>query len=123
MFSRHMEHLSSIDKTRPTNSESPYILVWVFIVRSGLEEIFKEKYGPNGVWANFFNSDPAYIRTELLQDSFNPQRFLTIDFWVSKEAYELFLAKHHATYERIDAECEALTEKETFLGTLNQKNE
>lgn len=118
-----MENQPPIANLASANTVSPYILIWEFTVRSDLIEIFKEKYGSHGIWATFFRSDPGYIRTELVQDTSNIQRFLTLDFWVSKKAYDVFRSENQVTYERIDAECVALTEKEMFLGTVDRQRE
>jgi hypothetical protein len=39
-----------------------------------------------------------------------------MDFWASREAYEEFMARHHAEYESIDAMGEKLTVKERRIG-------
>ena len=65
-----------------------YVIIWEFRVRSGLQEPFEAAYGLHGKWVRFFQQDPAYIRTELIQDVRDPNRYVTLDFWASEVAYE-----------------------------------
>jgi heme-degrading monooxygenase HmoA len=47
-------------------------------------------------------------------------RYLTLDFWESKEAYDAFRATHAADYAAIDRECEALTSEEKQIGAFER---
>lgn len=98
------------------SNASSYLVVWQFRPRTGAEQRFEEAYGPHGPWARLFARARGFIRTELNRDLKDPRRYLTLDFWTSKEAYEAFRAKHSQEYSFIDQECEALTEEETPLG-------
>ena len=53
--------------------------------------------------------------TELLRDEKQPQHYLTIDRWVSKENYEAFQSRREKEYKALDAQCEGLTERESLL--------
>jgi len=98
------------------SNDSSYLVVWQFRPRPGAELHFEEAYGPRGPWARLFASGEGFLRTELNRDLKDSGRYLTLDFWTSKEAYESFRAKHAAEYAAIDRECEALTVEETSLG-------
>jgi heme-degrading monooxygenase HmoA len=50
----------------------------------------------------------------------DPGRYLTLDFWTSKEAYKEFRAKHAVEYAAIDRECEALTADESMVGEFSR---
>lgn len=50
----------------------------------------------------------------------DPARYLTLDFWESREAYDAFRAQHAAEYAAIDRECEALTAEEKALGNFER---
>jgi quinol monooxygenase YgiN len=50
----------------------------------------------------------------------DPGRYLTLDLWVSRAAYEKFRADHAAEYRAIDAQCEALTEHEAEVGRFER---
>ena len=102
------------------SNESSYLVVWQFRPRPGAARRFEEAYGPQGPWAHLFDSAEGFIRTELNRDLKDSERYLTLDFWTSKEAYEAFRAKHAAEYGTIDRECEALTIEETSLGEFSR---
>lgn len=93
-----------------------FILVWEFYAKRGRESEFEQAYGPSGLWAQFFRQSSDYKGTHLLSDTTG--RYLTLDHWTSREAYDAFRKKNEAEYERIDHECEALTEQETPVGTF-----
>lgn len=101
-------------------NEAPYAIVWEFQVRSGLKSKFEEVYGPDGEWVRFFRQGDGYLGTELHRDVKSPSRYVTIDNWVSQAAYDLFREAHLVEYQRLDAQCEALTERETHLGSFHR---
>jgi len=99
-------------------SGTQYVMVWEFRVTQGKEAEFIEKYGREGIWARFFRNGRGYLRTELVRDVDDTQRFLTLDHWQSEEEFKSFRQQNLVEYERLDKECERLTETETCLGAL-----
>ena len=102
-------------------SDAQYVIVWEFLVKPGREAEFQEKYGPEGLWARFFQGSAGYIRTELVKDVGSvseDRRFLTLDYWRSEEEFSRFRDKNLAEYERLDKEFAGLTEQETRLGAF-----
>ena len=97
-----------------------YLIAWQFRPKEGAERQFETAYGPNGVWAKLFMQGEGFIATELSRDLQHPRRYLTLDFWASKEAYEQFRTEHVAEYKEIDVQCEELTEQETELGRFER---
>jgi len=97
-----------------------YMIAWEFRPKVGAEQRFEQAYGPRGVWAEFFAQGEGFIATELSRDLKDAGRYLTLDLWVSKEAYERFHAEHAGEYRAIDAECEAFTDQETELGRFER---
>src|SRR5262245_59315712 len=95
-----------------------YVIVWEFRIRPETETEFIEKYGSQGVWARFFGGDEGYIRTELVRDEADRSRFLTLDYWRSKEDFKRFREQNLDGYERLDQECAQLTEAEAYLGAF-----
>jgi ribosomal-protein-alanine N-acetyltransferase len=93
-----------------------FVIVWEFRVRPNKSRAFEKAYAPDGVWAKFFRHGAGYIRTELIQDREEPRRYLTIDVWQSRQAYERFKKQTRAEYLAIDKECESLTRSETLIG-------
>ena len=96
-----------------------YLIIWEFRVRAGGGR-FEKVYGPLGDWARFFARDDGYVRTELNHDLKDSRRYLTLDFWVSREAYENFRRLHAPEYGELDRKFEELTEKELEIGKFEK---
>jgi heme-degrading monooxygenase HmoA len=95
------------------------VIVWEFRVRSGKGREFERIYGSDGVWAKFFRRGKGYIRTELVRDLKTPRRYLTLDFWKSREAYLRFKKENRVEYRAIDERCGSLTEDEVKIGEFH----
>jgi len=95
---------------------STFVLVWEFLVRPGSEARFEEAYGQKGAWVALFRTNPNFIRTDLQRDLSQMNRYWTLDVWTSEAAYNEFRVAHTEEYQRIDAQCEQLTESERELG-------
>ena len=91
-----------------------YVILWEFRPRKGQETEFEKAYGPAGEWARLFHLGTGYLGTELLRDS--DGRYVTIDRWVSADAFKNFRKQHAAEYEAVDHQCELLTEVENLIG-------
>ena len=97
-----------------------YVIIWEFYVATKSVARFEEVYGPDGTWAKFFASDQHYRGTELNRDINTAGRYLTLDFWSSRQAYLDFRKANEAEYVRLDKQCESLTERETELGSFER---
>jgi heme-degrading monooxygenase HmoA len=97
-----------------------YLMIWEFRVRAGMEEPFEEAYGPEGRWVQLFRQNEGFIATELTRDWREARRYMTLDFWVSREAYEKFRDASKTEYAAIDRECEELTESEVEVGSFER---
>ena len=101
-----------------------YLIIWEYQVKEEQRTDFEKIYGENGAWVELFQKDAGFLGTDLLRDMQNPNRFLTIDRWISAQAYEHFLECHQEEYASLDAKWNELTEKENLLGrwqTMNHK--
>ena len=96
-----------------------YLIIWQFRPRAGMESKFEEIYGSHGTWAEFFRTGKGYCATELARDTNDPGRYLTFDFWTSRQAYEQFRESNLAEYKRIDELCEEMTQTERELGRFD----
>jgi heme-degrading monooxygenase HmoA len=96
-----------------------YLILWEYHIKPEAREIFEQIYSPTGTWADLFKKSAGYLGTELLHDETDSQKYLTIDRWISKEAYESFLEHWKQEYETLDKQCEGLTEHEVLLGKGN----
>ena len=99
-----------------TGPAAGWIAIWEFRPRPGREAGFREAYGPAGAWIALFRAAPGYLGSELLCDLRDPGRYLTIDRWVTREAFESFRRPRAAEYRALDAATEALTASELHLG-------
>jgi heme-degrading monooxygenase HmoA len=93
-----------------------YVYVWRFLVRPGSGSAFEAAYGPDGDWVRLFRQADGYLGTQLLRDRADPRRYITIDRWTSREAWEAFRAERAVEWEEIDRRGEALTEREEEIG-------
>ena len=93
-----------------------FVALWEYEVKPGCEERFENAYGSSGDWVRLFRSDSHYHETRLVRDAFRPAIYITLDFWSSREAYELFMEAHKDEYKGLDAMGEELTSKERRIG-------
>jgi len=107
-------------RMRDSNANWGYLVVWEFQVQPGEEKQFENDYGPNGAWANLFEQAEGYLGTELNRDFKNPKRYLTLDFWQSREAYVRFREQHRAEYKALDIRCEPMTKMEREIGAFER---
>ena len=98
-----------------------YAIMWEFMIEPALSDEFEQAYHPEGEWAELFRCSPDYIKTELLHDTDHPERYITIDYWRSEDAYAAFKEGYHDEYEGLDRKCEPLTLTETHLGNFQIK--
>jgi heme-degrading monooxygenase HmoA len=73
-------------------------LVFSYDVRDVAE--FERVYGPEGEWCAFFRTGQGYVGTELLRDLEIPARYLVIDRWESRDAYNAFVEANREEYMR-----------------------
>jgi heme-degrading monooxygenase HmoA len=95
---------------------APYVYVWEFIVSADHTRAFERTYGPSGEWVQLFRRGSGYMRSELYRDRSRPQRFITIDYWESKEAWNSFRARFDKEFEALDAKCASWTASEVEIG-------
>jgi len=93
-------------------------IVWAFRVRAAAEKEFVAAYGPHGDWARLFAKAPGYRGTQLLQDTGQTQRYVTVDSWDSISGFDQFKRAHQREYSALDARFEAFTEAEEKIGVF-----
>jgi heme-degrading monooxygenase HmoA len=101
-------------------SGNVFLVLWEFRIAPEVRENFERIYGGEGAWAQLFRRSEEYCGTRLFQDTLEPSRYVTFDFWRSEAGYRAFKEQHHAEYEEIDRRCEALTTAESLLGEFLQ---
>ena len=90
--------------------------LWEFEVKPGYEGRFLSAYGPEGDWVRLFRTDAQFVETRLLKDFADANKFVTIDFWQSRAAYESFKKTQHDEYASLDRVCADLTISERLIG-------
>ena len=95
-----------------------YVIIWEFQVKEGHEAEFEEIYGAEGAWIQLFKRSEGYLGTELLRDMAQSRRYMTLDRWRSRAAYEAFQKQWAEAYKELDGRCEGLTEQEVIIGSM-----
>ena len=90
-----------------------FAAVFLYEVDTGAHDAFHSVYGPDGEWARFFAPGEGYLGTELLRSG---DRYLLIDRWTSRPAYEAYLAAHADEYARRNEHARRLWRHEENVG-------
>ena len=101
------------------NSSQDFQSIWEYIVRNEYTNEFVVTYGPNGEWVLLFQKCEGYIKTELKQDSAHANRFITIDYWQSQDAFSAMKQAIAEEYDSLDKQCEHYITTENHLGYFN----
>lgn len=94
-----------------------YQIVWEFEVEPHRAAEFERQYGSAGAWATFFREGGGFLGTELFQNLEAQERYITVDRWASRAAFETFKQKRARQYAEIDARCASLTRAERLVAT------
>jgi heme-degrading monooxygenase HmoA len=94
------------------------MLALVFAYEARDPADFERVYGPEGEWAAFFRGAAGYVGTELLRDVETTGRYLVVDRWESREAYQAFVDAHRDEYMRRVDETVFHYEQELRVGTF-----
>jgi len=105
---------------RTKQAGSHFTAVWEFYVRSDKHRAFEKAYGPNGDWVRLFGQGEGYIRTELVRDPKTLCRYVTLDFWTSRQAFQRFKKQNLAAYRALDKKCSSLTKSEKLIGEFEK---
>jgi len=97
-------------------SDEMIALAFVYDVPEAGE--FERVYGPAGDWAGFFRGGRGYVGTELLRDVEQPGRYLVVDRWETRGAYNDFVEAYREEYMRRVDETAFLYGRELRLGTF-----
>ena len=96
-----------------------HILIWEYRVKPDKMPEFEKIYGPGGEWTRLFERAEGFQGSDLHRDLSSAQRYIVVDRWESKEAFESFRERFRADYGTLDRRCEPLREQETLLGIFN----
>jgi heme-degrading monooxygenase HmoA len=96
-----------------------YRLVWEFEAKPERVADFEKVYNSEGRWATFFNLSPDYLGTQLYRNTQDAHRFVLVDLWRSRAAYEAFRKNYAAEYATLDEWCRQLLTHERMLGVTD----
>jgi heme-degrading monooxygenase HmoA len=85
-----------------------FIRIWEYDVSEESVDRFIAAYGPLGDWARLFARGDGFVRTELFRSTQTATRFVTLDVWSSKEAWQVFLHRWSAPYAELDTTLQSL---------------
>jgi heme-degrading monooxygenase HmoA len=97
-----------------------YVLLWEFVVPAPSQAEVERLYSSAGPWTELFQKSEGYLGSELYRDEEAAGRYISLDRWDSREAYQRFQAEHAAEYAALDELCSRLTATETRLGGLRR---
>jgi heme-degrading monooxygenase HmoA len=101
-------------------NDRAYLAIWEFEINTDFCSQFEETYGSEGAWARLFRQSPEYRGTKLIRDLTRRGRYLTLDYWTSRDAFHRFEQAHAAEYANLDQQCERLTDHEAMVGEFDQ---
>ena len=96
-----------------------YTIIWEYLVKADALTDFERAYRPGGLWAQLFARADGYLGTELHRDLEDERRFVTVDYWSSRQAHERFLEHYGAPYAALDRACAAFTDQEIQVGNFS----
>ena len=94
------------------------MLALVFVYDARDPDEFERVYGPEGEWAEFFRGGAGFVGTELLRDVETPGRYLLVDRWDSRDAYQAFVDGNRDEYMRRVDDTVFHYEQELRIGTF-----
>jgi heme-degrading monooxygenase HmoA len=94
------------------------VIALVFAYETDDPVAFEQVYREDGTWAAFFATGDGFVGTELLRDLEQPGRYVVVDRWQSREAYNTFVEQRRDEYMRRVDETAYLYRQELRLGTF-----
>jgi heme-degrading monooxygenase HmoA len=96
-----------------------YEILWEYEVRPEQVAAFERLYGADGEWARLFRQADGYVETLLFRDTDRPTRYLTVDRWQSRAAFDACVDAASSAYAALDRQGDALTVREHRLGAFD----
>jgi 2-hydroxychromene-2-carboxylate isomerase/heme-degrading monooxygenase HmoA len=105
----------AVEADSPLSSDY-FTYIWEYTVDPARRAEFVSAYRPGGDWAQLMSRHAGYRGTKLLHDVETENRFVTIDYWVSRSDRDAFREEFASEFNRLDQECEQFTISESFIG-------
>lgn len=98
------------------SNHSDIRILWEYEIHEKFRDHFVKAYEPQGVWAKLFSRYKGHVKTELIRDMDQPNRFITIDYWQSYSAFSIMKHTISDEYDELDRQCDAYTLSEKYIG-------
>jgi heme-degrading monooxygenase HmoA len=95
-----------------------YIIIWQYKINPAYRSEFETLYGQDGDWIKLFKRSDQFIETEFYQCKEDEERYITIDKWVTEEAYRAFKEAHLEDYQALDRKADDATNRESKIGSF-----
>jgi len=92
-----------------------FVRVWEYDVPADQVHRFVAAYGPTGDWARLFARGDGFARTELYRSTESADRFITVDTWRSRAAWQEFIDRWGLEYAELDEVLEPLAAGGTLV--------
>ena len=92
-----------------------FVRVWEYDVPDDQVDGFVAAYGPTGEWARLFARSEGFVRTEVYRRADGRNRFITVDTWGSRAAWQAFLDRWGSAYAALDEALEPLAAGGTLV--------
>jgi heme-degrading monooxygenase HmoA len=96
-----------------------YVYIWEYKVKPDFIEEFEEAYNSQGKWVGLFKKANGHLETYFFKDQTDPFRYVTVDYWTSYEAHQLFRKDFDIEFQELDKICEEYTIKEKKIGDFS----
>lgn len=85
------------------------VRVWRYQVAPDLREQFEREYGAEGSWATLFATAEGFVETTLYRDARSATTYVTIDRFVSQQAWQDFRTGNDVEYTALGERLAHLT--------------
>ena len=99
-------------------AEGVYVRMWEFTAKPEAQTKFESFYGPDGEWVQLFRRSKAFLGTDFFRDQDAGNRYVTVDYFVSKAGFDDFLREFRQEYEALDRRCEGVRGSEREIGVF-----
>ena len=93
-----------------------YVYIWEYKAKNNSIKEFEEFYNSQGTWVELFKLANGYIKTDFFKDKIEHNRFITVDYWESYEAYDQFRIDFDEKFQELDQKCAHYTLGEKKMG-------
>jgi len=98
--------------------EGVYVRMWEFTAKPEAQTKFESLYGPDGEWVQLFRRSKAFLGTDFFRDRDAGNRYVTLDYFVSRAGFDDFLREFREEYEALNRRCDGVRSSEREIGVF-----